>query len=206
MVEDGYSEAHIAEICASAGFAAGTFYRYFGSKDEFVQEWFTVQAQDCVAQLSHTFGKASGGAHPGQNRSVKAARAIIEALAEALAAWTLQRQEEVRFFLTVRPLVADIARDTFGPFVARVLQHLSGDRQGVLELGNDLTRPVLDESALQHLVSSIQGMWFAAFMAALPTLQTKNNEGASPPAATAGLVRNLTRSTMGILQVWEIVQ
>jgi AcrR family transcriptional regulator len=39
LLEDvGYRELNVEEICAAAGLAKGTFYIYFGAKDEFLQE------------------------------------------------------------------------------------------------------------------------------------------------------------------------
>ncbi|MBK9180226.1 MAG: TetR/AcrR family transcriptional regulator [Acidimicrobiales bacterium] len=74
---DGYDEVSVADVCATAGVAKGSFYFHFRSKEDLVVELLTTALRDATTDVA-TAGAGTGAETP-------SLRAVTAAVAEQVA-------------------------------------------------------------------------------------------------------------------------
>jgi AcrR family transcriptional regulator len=95
--ERTYRHATVAEICARAGIATGSFYAYFGSKQELFVALVRAINADVRAAMKTAIGGASAaaGAEPGQRAVERAAfRAFFDLLSKRPWIYRIVRESE----------------------------------------------------------------------------------------------------------------
>jgi AcrR family transcriptional regulator len=83
FLEHGYERTSVEQITTAVGVAKGTFYHYFDSKQDLLEQLALTYADDLFAHLENALARYEGGA-----------LARLRALSQLASAWKLERKDE----------------------------------------------------------------------------------------------------------------